>query len=142
MACAGITIWGGLARAGLKAGETVALVGAEGRLGDLGCHFARAMGLQIVDIYARDEGLELARNSGAHVVIDALKRKEKVVEEVKKVTNGDGVDSAITLSDAPNAATLACAITKMHGTMIQIAQVREVPLSIYGTRLILRRMTY
>lgn len=33
MACAGITVWGGLANAGLKAGETVALVGAGGGLG-------------------------------------------------------------------------------------------------------------
>lgn len=33
MACAGITIWGGLVNAGLKAGETVALVGAGGGLG-------------------------------------------------------------------------------------------------------------
>lgn len=130
MACAGITIWGGLVRAGLKAGETVALVGAGGGLGHLGCQFARAMGLQIVGIDARDEGLELARNSGAHVVIDARKGKEKTIEEVKKVTNGNGVDSAITLSDAPDAAALACAVTKMHGTMIQIAQVRQFPLSI------------
>ena len=33
MACAGITVWGGLVNAGLKAGETVALVGAGGGLG-------------------------------------------------------------------------------------------------------------
>ncbi|KAL8642455.1 MAG: hypothetical protein Q9228_000843 [Teloschistes exilis] len=126
MACAGITIWGGLVRAGLKAGETVALVGAGGGLGHLGCQFARAMGLQIVGIDARDEGLELARNSGAHVVVDARRGKEKTIEEVKKVTNGNGVDSAITLSDAPDAAALACAVTKMHGTMIQIAQPTNV----------------
>lgn len=123
MACAGVTIWGGLVRAGLKAGETVALVGAGGGLGHLGCQFAKAMGLQVVGIDARDEGLELARQLGAHVVVDARVGKEKVVEEVNKVTNGLGVDSALTISDAPEAAALACAITKMHGTMIQIAQV-------------------
>lgn len=33
MACAGLTIWGGLVNAGLKAGETMALVGAGGGLG-------------------------------------------------------------------------------------------------------------
>lgn len=127
MACAGITIWGGLVRAGLKAGETVALVGAGGGLGHLGCQFAKAMGLQVVGIDARDEGLELARQSGAQIVIDARVGKEKVVEEVKKVTGGAGVDSALTISDAPDAAALACAITKMHGTMIQIAQVGHPP---------------
>ncbi|KAI4129230.1 MAG: hypothetical protein LQ338_002342 [Usnochroma carphineum] len=126
MACAGVTIWGGLVRAGLKAGETVALVGAGGGLGHLGCQFAKAMGLQVVGIDARDEGLELARQLGAHVVVDARVGKEKVVEEVNKVTNGLGVDSALTISDAPEAAALACAITKMHGTMIQIAQPPDV----------------
>ncbi|KAL8680482.1 MAG: hypothetical protein Q9186_003325 [Xanthomendoza sp. 1 TL-2023] len=126
MACAGITIWGGLVNAGLKAGETVALVGAGGGLGHLGCQFAKALGLQIVGIDARDQGLDLARSSGAHVVIDARIGKEKVVEEVHKVTDGKGVDSALTISDAPDAAALACALTKMHGTMIQIAQPPEV----------------
>ncbi|KAL8852556.1 MAG: hypothetical protein Q9221_002552 [Calogaya cf. arnoldii] len=84
------------------------------------------MGLQVVGIDARDPGLDLARTSGADVVIDARIGKEKVVEEVKKVTDQKGVDSALTISDAPGAAALACAITKMHGTMIQIAQPPEV----------------
>ncbi|KAL8654075.1 MAG: hypothetical protein Q9226_003573 [Calogaya cf. arnoldii] len=119
-----ITIWGGLMNAGLKAGETVALVGAGGGLGHLGCQFAKAMGLQVVGIDARDPGLDLARTSGADVVIDARIGKEKVVEEVeevKKVTDQKGDDSALTISDAPGAAALACAIKKMYGTMIQIA---------------------
>ncbi|KAL8759323.1 MAG: hypothetical protein Q9199_000854 [Rusavskia elegans] len=128
MACAGITIWGGLVNACLKAGETVALVGAGGGLGHLGCQFAKAMGLQVVGIDARDPGLDLARSSGADVVIDARIGKEKVVEEVKKVTDQKGVDSALTISDAPDAAALACAITKMHGTMVQIAQPPEVSI--------------
>ncbi|KAL8843272.1 MAG: hypothetical protein Q9176_002225 [Flavoplaca citrina] len=113
MACAGITVWGGLVNAGLKAGETVALVGAGGGLGHLGCQFAHAQGLQVIGIDARDEGLDLARKSGADVVIDARIGKEKVIEEVKKVTDQKGVDSALTLSDAPGAAALACAITKI-----------------------------
>ncbi|KAL8879037.1 MAG: hypothetical protein Q9192_008320 [Flavoplaca navasiana] len=101
MACAGITVWGGLVNAGLKAGETVALVGAGGGLGHLGCQFAHAQGLQVIGIDARDEGLDLARSSRADVVIDARIGKEKVIEEVKKVTDEKGVDSALTLSDAP-----------------------------------------
>lgn len=125
MACAGITIWGGLVRAGLKAGDTVALVGAGGGLGHLGCQFAKAMGFRVVGIDARDEGLELARHSGAHVVIDARLGKDKVVEEVKKVTDGAGADATLTISDAIDAAVLACAVTKTHGLMVQIAQVYD-----------------
>ncbi|KAL8996944.1 MAG: hypothetical protein Q9169_003650 [Polycauliona sp. 2 TL-2023] len=71
------------------------------------------MGLQVIGIDARDEGLDLARTSGADVVIDARIGKAKVLEEVKRVTDQKGVDSALTISDAPDAAALACAITKI-----------------------------
>lgn len=122
MACAGITIWGGIIRAGLKAGETIGLIGAGGGLGHLGCQFARAKGLQVVGIDAREEGLTLAKESGANVIIDARMGKEKAVEEVKRVTDGKGVDATVNISDAAEAAALACAVTKMHGLMVQIAQ--------------------
>ncbi|KAL8738406.1 MAG: hypothetical protein Q9181_000777 [Wetmoreana brouardii] len=93
--------------------------------GHVGITTDGAFGVPVVGVDARDEGLELAKSSGAHIVIDSRDGKEKVVE-VKKVTDGNGVDSAITLSDAPKAAAMACAVTKMHGTMIQIAQPTEV----------------
>ncbi|KAL9041738.1 MAG: hypothetical protein Q9214_004005 [Letrouitia sp. 1 TL-2023] len=128
LACAGITIWGGLMRAGLKAGETVVIVGAGGGLGHLGCQFARAMGLLVVGIDARDEGLDLAKASGANVVIDARQGKEKTVSDVMQVTNNLGADSTINVSDAKDAAALACAVTKLHGNMIQIAQPPEVSI--------------
>lgn len=123
LACAGCTVFRGILQTELKKGETVALVGAGGGLGHLGCQFAKVMGLVVVGIDARDEGMALAKESGADVVVDARQEKEKVVEEVKKVTNGMGVDATVNVSDAENAAALSCAITKMHGTVIQIAQV-------------------
>lgn len=123
LACAGCTVFRGILQAELKKGETIALVGAGGGLGHLGCQFAKALGLIVVGIDARDEGLALAKASGADVLIDARQEKEKVVEQVKDVTNGMGVDATLTLSDSEGAAALACAVTKMHGTMIQIAQV-------------------
>ena len=122
LACAGITIWRGVLQAELKAGETIALVGAGGGLGHLGCQFAHALGLQVIGIDARDEGIELAKASGANVVVDARKGKEKVVAEVQKVTNGMGADATVNVSDNSESAALACAVTKMHGTMVQLAQ--------------------
>ena len=90
----------------------------------LGKHITTAVAILFaIGIDARDEALKLAKDSGANVVIDARIGNEKVVEEVNKVTNGQGADAAITLSDAPSAAGLACAVTKMHGLMVQIAQV-------------------
>ena len=123
MGCAGVTIWASLLRADLKAGETVALVGAGGGTGHLECQFGRAPGLQVIGIDARDEALDLAREAGASLVIDARHGNEKVVEEVNKVTDGQGADATINISDASSAAGLACANIKMNGYMIQIAQV-------------------
>lgn len=58
-------------RAGLKSGESVALVGGGGGLRHLGVQFAKALGLKVIAIDARDEGLSLAKECGADFVIDA-----------------------------------------------------------------------
>lgn len=126
LACAGRTIWRGIEQCGLKSGEWIALVGAGGGLGHLGVQFAKARGLEVVGIDARDEGVALAGEAGADVVVDARMGKEGVVERVKGVTGGRGVDAAVVISDAATATGLACAVTKMHGTVIQIAQPESV----------------
>jgi propanol-preferring alcohol dehydrogenase len=123
LACAGCTVWRGVLQTELKSGEWIAFVGSGGGLGHLGIQFAKALGLNVIGIDARDEGLELSREAGAHVVIDARKGDKFVVEEVGKVTNEMGADATVNVSDAKVAAATACAVTKMHGLMIQIAQV-------------------
>lgn len=125
LACAGCTIWRGVLQSELKKGETLCIVGAGGGLGHLGCQFAKALGLVVVGIDAREEGRKLAKDSGADIVVDATLGKEKIVEEVHRVTGGVGTDCTLTVSDAPEAAALACAVTKRHGTVIQIAQVSQ-----------------
>lgn len=126
LACAGRTVWRGVLQANLKKGEWIAFVGSGGGLGHLGIQFAKALGLQVIAIDARDEGLELSKANGADVVLDARKGDKAVVEEVHKVTNGEGADSTVCISDADTAAATACAVTKMHGIMVQIAQPDQV----------------
>jgi propanol-preferring alcohol dehydrogenase len=123
LACAGCTVWRGVLQSGLKAGEWIAFVGSGGGLGHLGIQFARALGLNVIGIDARDEGLELSKEAGAHLVVDARKGDKSVVGEVGKVTNGMGADATVNVSDAKTASATACAVTKMHGLMVQIAQV-------------------
>lgn len=120
LACAGCTIWRGILQTELKKGETIAIVGAGGGLGHLGCQFAKALGLTAVGIDARDEGLALARDSGADVIVDARKEKEKVVGEVMKATNGMGADATVNVSDSGQAATLACAVTRMQYVLSEL----------------------
>jgi D-arabinose 1-dehydrogenase-like Zn-dependent alcohol dehydrogenase len=94
----------------------------------LGIQFAKARGLKVVGIDAREEGLELSRKYGADLVVDARKGKGEVVKAVQEVTGGKGADATVCLSDADSAAGLACAVTKMHGTMVQVAQPDEVSI--------------
>jgi len=117
LACAGITVWGGLVRAGLKAGESVAIFGGGGGLGHLGVQFAKALGLHVIAIDTRDEALSLAKECGADTLVDARLGKQKVVEEVKKVTGGQGADATLNVSDHESAAATGAAVTKMHGRL-------------------------
>jgi propanol-preferring alcohol dehydrogenase len=69
--------WGGLVRAGLNIGESIAIVGSGGGLGHLGVQFAKALGLFVIAIDARDEGLQLAKGCGAGTVVDARQRRKR-----------------------------------------------------------------
>ncbi|KAF2222191.1 chaperonin 10-like protein [Elsinoe ampelina] len=126
LACAGRTIWRGVDQTGLVAGQWIALVGSGGGLGHLGIQFAKARGLKVIGVDARDEGLTLSKESGADVVVDARKGKEEIVKQVHAVTDGQGVDASVSISDHKDATGIACAITRMHGEVIQIAQPKEV----------------
>ncbi|KAF2434969.1 GroES-like protein [Tothia fuscella] len=126
LACAGCTAWRGVLQSKLKSGQWLAVVGGGGGLGHLGTQFAKALGIKVIAIDARDEGLKLSEEAGADVTLDARKGDEYLIEQVQKVTGGDGTDATINVSDAKTAAATACAVTKMHGVMIQIAQPEQV----------------
>lgn len=122
LACAGVTVYRGIVLSAVRKGGWIAIVGSGGGLGHLGVKFAKAMGLNVVGIDARDEGLELTRLCGADVTIDARTGLEEVVKTVRACTGNEGVEATLNVSDAKEAAALACAVTKMHGTMVQLAQ--------------------
>jgi propanol-preferring alcohol dehydrogenase len=128
LACAGITIYRGVVLSGVKKGEWLAMTGSGGGLGHLGVQFAKALGLNVIGIDAREAGLELTRKCGADVVVDARAGHDEVVRSVHAVTNGAGVPCTLNISDAEDAAKTACAVTAMHGTVVQIAQVLLPPL--------------
>jgi hypothetical protein len=44
--------------------------------------------------------------------------KEKVAEEVKKVTEGQGANATLNVSDHESATATGAAITKMHGKLL------------------------
>lgn len=124
LACAGITVWRGLLEAKLSKGQTLGIVGSGGGLSHLLIAFAKAHGLKVVGVDARDEGLQLLREAGADTVLDAREGIETVVKKIQNVTGGIGAAATINLSEAKCAAGLACSMTAKHSHMIQIAQVR------------------
>lgn len=138
LACAGRTVYRAVLQTDLRPDQWVAIVGAGGGLGHLGIQFARAMGFKVVAIDARDDGLALSRDCGADAVVDARKEKADVVKEVQSFTGGKGVDAAIVLAD--HAEALAAAVTRIHGTVVQVAQPETFSVP-YG-ELIFRDITF
>jgi len=122
LACAGCTIYRAIIVANLQKGQWLGMVGAGGGLGHLGIQMAKAQGLKVIAVDARDEGLELCKKAGAEHIFDARKGKDEVVKQVQELTGGEGADATINLSEHEDAAPIACAMTKMHANMVQVSQ--------------------
>lgn len=84
--CAGITVFAPLRRAGNLAGRTVAVAGIGG-LGHLGVRMARAMGARVVAVLRGEGKAALARELGAHEVIDA--GRERIGKRLAKMGGAD-----------------------------------------------------
>jgi propanol-preferring alcohol dehydrogenase len=126
LACAGVTVYRAVLVSGVPEGGWLAIVGAGGGLGHFGVQFARARGINVIAIDARDEGLEVARAAGADHILDAREGKAQIVARVQALTAGKGVEATVNVSDHPTAAALSVAITRMHGTVVQVAQPEEI----------------
>lgn len=96
--------------------------------GHLGIQFAKAKHINVVAIDARLEGIELCKKAGAEHIFDARKGKDQVVKQIQDLTDGLGVEATINVSEHETAASLSCAITRMHGTMVQVAQPDNVSI--------------
>lgn len=77
-------------RAGLKPGETLLVLGAAGGVGLAAVEIGKAMGARVIAAASSAEKLAVARNAGADELIDYSEQSLK--DEVKKLTNGQGVD--------------------------------------------------
>ena len=128
LACAGCTIYRSILVSEVKKGGWLAIVGSGGGLGHLGLQMANAMGINVIGVDARNEGIALSKKVGCPHVFDARKGKEALVKDVQALTEGLGVEAAINTSEHETAAGFSCAITRMHGRMVQVAQPNEVKI--------------
>ncbi|AEF20470.1 NADPH:quinone oxidoreductase family protein [Pseudomonas fulva] len=77
-------------RATLKPGETLLVLGAAGGVGLAAVEIGKAMGAKVIAAASSAEKLEVARNAGADELINYSEQSLK--DEVKRLTNGQGVD--------------------------------------------------
>lgn len=94
LGCATFTAYGALKNAAdMRAGETIAIIGAGG-VGSSCLQLARAFGgRKIIAVDINDKKLEKARALGATHTINGA--KESVPEKIKEMTDGRGVDIAV-----------------------------------------------
>ena len=128
-ACAGRTVWRALKVANLEPGKTVAIIGCGGGLGHLTVRIAKALELIVIGIDNRDEALSLAKSCGTDYLFDVRDGPASVIAAARAATDGFGADCTISMSFARESPALACAITRMHGTVLQVAEpeVVEIP---------------
>jgi len=93
---AGITVVYGTARhaledrAGLKPGETIAVLGAAGGTGLAACELGKLMGAKVIACASSEEKLAFAKARGAEFTLNY--GKEDLKEGLRRLTGGKGVD--------------------------------------------------
>ncbi|AYL95148.1 alcohol dehydrogenase AdhP [Mucilaginibacter celer] len=83
--CAGVTVYKGIKETEAKPGEWIAISGIGG-LGHLAVQYAKAMGLHVAAIDIADDKLQLARDLGAELTVNAMNQDPG--EFLKKATGG------------------------------------------------------
>lgn len=109
--CAGVTVYKGLKETEARPGQTVAIIGIGG-LGHLAVQYAKAMGLHVIAIDIAEEKLNLARESGADLTINAAQLDP--VNEVQKI---GGVEGVLATAVSPKSISQGVGMLCPGGTM-------------------------
>jgi len=110
---AGTSMYGLTELGGLVAGESIVVTGP-GPIGLLGVAVAKALGAQPVILTGtRDNRLEIGKKLGADHVINV--RNEDVVDKVRELTDGKGVDYVLECAGAPNGVNEAAQMVNRGG---------------------------
>ena len=117
-----------VARSGVAAGDTCAVIGAGG-IGALVIFAAAARGARVIAIDVDEQRLASARVLGAHLALDA--RGADLAELVLEATAGEGASVVIEASGAPNTPAAAARAVRRGGRVLLIglqAAPRELDL--------------
>ncbi|HWP16825.1 MAG TPA: zinc-binding dehydrogenase [Xanthobacteraceae bacterium] len=141
---AGTAMYGLTELGGLVAGESVVVTGP-GPIGLLGVAVAKALGAHPVILTGtRDNRLKIGTELGADYVVNA-RSENNVVDAVKKLNGGKGVDYVVECSGAPNAVNDAIRMVNRGGkvclaafpheeTPVDVAHIVRNNIYLYGIR--------
>jgi threonine dehydrogenase-like Zn-dependent dehydrogenase len=104
------------ARSNIVAGQTVAIIGI-GFLGAVLTALAAKVGAKVIAITRRPFALEMARQLGAAHLIK-MEDHWQIIEEVKKLTGGEGCDCVIEAVGAQWPLDLAAELTRIRGRLL------------------------
>ncbi len=110
--CAGVTVYKGLKESEVRPGEWVAISGIGG-LGHMAVQYAKAMGMHVAAVDVRQEKLDLARQLGADLTVDAS--KVDAAAEIRKQVGG--THGALVTAVSPKAFSQALGMVRRHGTV-------------------------
>lgn len=111
----------------ISPGDDVLIIGAGGGVGIHMVQMARLCGGRVIAAEVGEEKMELARAMGADEVIDA--RRGELVQQVRALTNGRGVDAAIDIVGASQTLQASLESLAPAGRMVIIG---SKPASVYG----------
>lgn len=127
--CAGVTVYKGLKVTDTKPGDWVVISGVGG-LGHMAVQYARAMGLNVAAVDIDDAKLDLARQLGATVTVNARTSADPAAD-IKKQTDG-GAQGVLVTAVSPIAFRQALGMVSRGGTVaLNGLPPGDFPLSIF-----------
>ena len=127
--CAGVTVYKGLKMTEARPGDWVAISGIGG-LGHMAVQYAKAMGLNVAAVDIDDAKLELARELGATVVVNA--RERDPVEAIRQEIGG--ARGVLVTAVSPKAFAQAQGMVARGGTVSLVGlPPGDFPLPIFDT---------
>jgi putative PIG3 family NAD(P)H quinone oxidoreductase len=125
-------------RGRLAAGETLLVHGGSSGIGSTAIQLAKQAGVTVYATAGSPEKCDFCRSLGADVAINY--REQDFAEEVKRLTDGKGVDVILDMVGGPYIAR-NISLLAMEGRLVQIAFLQSSKVDIDFMPVMLRRLT-
>jgi propanol-preferring alcohol dehydrogenase len=129
LTCAGVTTFKAIKVARLQPGETASIVGIGG-LGHLAVQYARLFGARVIAVDVEDDKLELARELGADLTVNA-----KTTDPVEAINDYGGADVAVVTAASPRTFEQAYASLRRGGRLacVGLPADDKITISVFDT---------